>query len=261
MYLKRDSQNITPTTLSPIRILLADSDADKIEQVLSNTEQQFQPSVRVCKSYTDLLPMLKEELPEVLLLGMFDTLNFFAICQKCHDTWEHLPIILLSRQISIDDQFRQVAIGKGAIDVVPNDLFHLNQLLHKFHRQLTTRSQADTTNTVQTVLTAMQEITEIGNKFFGPLAQGNYWRKTHANVLAEYSELHHWSANHFGVISCNNDILQSQLTEQDLQSLRKWVHLYISECERIIIDFGNILKNSNLSPFARQLLPDVVSSG
>jgi CheY-like chemotaxis protein len=275
MYPKSDNQETPASNLSPIRILLADSDMSKIEQVISYTEKEFQPSVRICKSYSYLLPMLKEELPEVLLLGMFDALNFFAVCQKCHETWEQLPIILLSSQIAVEDHFRSIAIKKGAVDVVPTDLLELDRLLNELHRhqQLKTTLpevqplkvnakmvQAVSTTTAQAALTAMREITEIGNNFFGPLAQGNYWRKVHASIVDEFPSLQNWSADHFGVISCNESILESQLTEEDLRGLRRWVDLYIREGERIIVDFGGILKKSNLSYSAIQLLSSAVSS-
>lgn len=258
MYPAKVDQNIETTESSVIRILLAESDQIKIEQVVFFLEQKFHPSIHFCKKYSDLLPMLKEELPELLLLGMFDSLNSLVICRKCHETWEQLPIIILSKQASINENDRRSAISMGATDVVPNDLLHLDQLLFGFHRQLMA-----TTNTVtaQTILTATREITEVGNNFLGPLAQGNYWRKTHSAIVDEFPVLQSWSVSHFGIVSCNDGILQSQLTGKDLQGLRKWVHLYISECERIIVDFRDILRNSNLSPVATQLLSEPFSSG
>jgi CheY-like chemotaxis protein len=317
-----DDRNIQNTNLPSIRILLADSEPSKIAQVISYTEQQFRPVIRVCNSYIDLLPMLRAELPEVILLGLFEKFNSFYICQECHQTWEHLPIVLLSRQTIIDDCFRQMAINRGATDVIPHNLLGLDRLFQGLLqpkpttapqstsdksqiRPLTptsgetgmesppelrdlavhsmpevfsniecdqtggiqvvdvtfqTPSQIAATVTVQTMLTAMKEITEIGNNYFGPLAQGNYWRKAHARIIDRFPALKHWSADHFGIISCNETILQSPCTEKDLQSLRSWVGVYLSECERIIVDFGDILKKSNLSPAALQLLSDLASS-
>jgi hypothetical protein len=341
-----DDRNIQNTNLPSIRILLADSEPSKIAQVISYTEQQFRPVIRVCNSYIDLLPMLRAELPEVLLLGLFEKFNSFYICQECHQTWEHLPIVLLSRQTIIDDCFRQMAINRGATDVIPHNLLRLDQLfqgllqpkpttapqstsdksqIHPITPRLVhlvgeptssssgeetspsripnsggtgmesppelrdlavhsmpevssniecdqtggiqavdftfqTPSQIAATVTVQTMLTAMKEITQIGNNYFGPLAQGNYWRKAHARIVDRFPALKHWSADHFGIISCNETILESPCTEKDLQSLRSWVGVYLSECERIIVDFGDILKQSNLSPAALQLLSDLASS-
>jgi CheY-like chemotaxis protein len=266
MYLKVDDRNIKNTEPSSIRILLADSDPVKIGQVIAHVEKQFQPLVRVCQNYDDLLPMLRGELPEVLLLGMFDTLNSFAVCRKCHQTWEHLSIVMLSRQTSGDDyfhQFRRTAMNMGATDVVSNDLLQLNRVLQELPQQrstLTNPAGIDAVVTVQTMLTALKEITEIGNNYFGPLAQGNYWRKAHARISDQFPAIQNWSADHFGLIGCNETMLQTQFTPEDLQSLRSWVSGYLSECERIIVNFGGILKNSNLSPAALLLLPDLASS-
>jgi CheY-like chemotaxis protein len=259
MYPVKVDRNIETTESSVIRILLAESDQIRVEQVVFFLEQKFHPSVRICKRYSDLFPMMKEELPELLLLGVLDSLNSLIICRKCHEVWEPLPIIMLSRQASIEENDRRSAIAMGATDVVPNDLLHLDQLFFSLHRQPV--AIANTTVTAQTILTATREITEVGNKFLGPLAQGNYWRKTYSAIVDEFPVLQSWSVSHFGVVSCNDDILQSQLTERDLKGLRKWVHLYISECERIIVDFRDILRNSNLSPAATQLLLEPFSSG
>jgi CheY-like chemotaxis protein len=266
MYSRVGDRTTNNTVLPSIRILLADSEPAKIGQVIAHVEQQFQPTVRVCESYSDLLPMLRAECPEVLLLGTFDTLNAFAVCRKCHQTWEHLPIVMLTRQTAGDEyfhQFRRTAIGMGAIDAVSNDLLQLDRLLQGLPPQRPTVTNAagiDTVITVQTMWIALSEITEIGNNYFGPLAQGNYWRKAHARILDRFPVLQNWSADHFGMITCNETILQTQFTAEDLQGLRSWVSGYLSECERIIVDFGGILKNSNLSPAALQLLTDLASS-
>jgi CheY-like chemotaxis protein len=266
MYSEVGDRTINNTVPSSMRILLADSEPTKIEQVIAHVENQFQPIVRVCQNYNDLLPMIRAEYPEVLLLGMFDTLNSFAVCRKCHQTWEHLPIVMLTRQNSNDDyfhQFRRTAISMGATDVVSNDLWQLDRLLQELPPQLPTVTNAagiDTVVTVQSMWSALNEITAIGNNYFGPLAQGNYWRKAHARMLDRFPVLQHWSADHFGTIGCNETILQTQFTTEDLQGLRSWVGGYLSECERIIVDFGGILTNSNLSPAALLLLPDLASS-
>lgn len=266
MYSEVGDRTINNTEPSSIRILLADSDSTKIGQVIAHVEKQFQPIIRVCQSYNDLLPMLRAECPEVLLLGMFDTLNSFAVCRKCHQTWAHLPIVMLTRQTANDEyfhQFRRTAISMGATDVVSHDLLQLDRLLQGLPPQLPTVTNSagiDTVVTVQTMSIALQEITAIGNNYFGPLAQGNYWRKAHARILDRFPVLQNWSADHFGMIACNETILQTQFTAEDLQGLQSWVGGYLSECERIIVDFGGILKNSNLSPAALLLLPDLASS-
>jgi CheY-like chemotaxis protein len=262
MNSQTDARNISRPKPSSLRILLADSDAVKIEQVVSFIEPRFKLSIQVCKQYIDLFPMLRQELPDLLLLGMFDTLNVFEVCQKCRAISSHLPIVLLSRQNSSNESFQyfqRIAIEKGAKDVISFDLLHLDRFLVAYTHQKNSTSSAPKV-TVEMMLAATIEITGIGNNFFGQLAQGNYWRKAHASVANEFTTLHNWSADHFGKISVKDEIRQDQVSTEDLQALRKWVYFYIQECERIIVDYRDILRTSNLSPLALQLLPDIVSS-
>ncbi len=241
----------------PLRIVMADSDATKVAEVAAYVGGKIPSTIRVCNRYPELLPLLKEELPDLLFLGFFDALNFFSICRMCRKNYEDLSIILLSRQTVIDDEMRRAASTQGATDIISTDLTELARILQPFM----VSTAISFVGTGQTILTAMNEINEVGSNFFGPLAQGNYWRKSHVQLLDAYPTLPKWSANYFGMISCDEAVLQSQLTEQDLQGLRQWVHLYICECQRVIVDFGDILQNSALSPSAVQLLPAPVFFG
>ncbi len=105
------------------------------------------------------------------------------------------------------------------------------------------------------ILNALIEIVTISNNYFGPLAQGNYWRKAHAQIVDEFPFMQYWSADHFSKLDCNESIRQQTLTDKDLQSLRAWVQLFVEECERIIVDFRFILNDAKLSPLAKILLP------
>ena len=104
------------------------------------------------------------------------------------------------------------------------------------------------------MLAGLEEIVTISNNYFGPLAQGNYWRKTHARLVDEFPLIANWSADHFSKIDCQANILERELTDEDIQSLRVWVVMFIEECERIIVDYRTILDNSDLSPLAKNLL-------
>jgi hypothetical protein len=106
------------------------------------------------------------------------------------------------------------------------------------------------------MLAALGEIVTITNNYFGPLAQGNYWRKSHTSIANDLPSLQNWSADHFSKISCNDIILEQELTNEDIQSLRIWVRIFIGECERIIVDFRVILNNSDLSSAAKDLLSE-----
>jgi hypothetical protein len=109
----------------------------------------------------------------------------------------------------------------------------------------------------QTILTALEEIVATSNNFFGPLAQGNYWRKAHDRLAATAPFLQNWSADHFGKISCDASISDRELTAAEIDVLRSWVHLFVEDCERVIIDYRLVLSNSNLSAPAKDLLPKI----
>jgi CheY-like chemotaxis protein len=260
--MKTEVSSLQSTSLGQVKILLADSDSSKISQVisqLSDASKEFSSSIRVCKSYFDLAPMLETELPDLLLLGMLEKFNYFVVCDECHTKWSSLPIVLLSRQQHVDDAFYQLASSKGATDIITKDLDKLDLLLQKLSKKNNKDCTLPNIN-AQTIVAAFGEITEVSKIYFGTLAPGNYWRKAHTHIVNEFPSLQNWSADHFGVVSCNKSILQSKCTNEDLHDLRRWVSVFISECERIIVDFGDILKKSNLSPTALQLLPSAVSS-
>ncbi len=272
MYPKFDELNTNKTHSSSIRILLAEADVAKAKQVTLFVNQNLQTSIRVCKNYHDLVPMLQEDLPEILLLGILDRFNSLDTCHECHQIWSQLPIVLLSRQSSIDDyfqNFRRLALTKGAKAVVTHDLRQLDELIRAVAAQpknsivpmVEPLPSAIIANVAgHNILAAITEINEVGSKYFGPLAQGHYWRKSHARLVAEFPLLQNWSADHFGIISCDDSIRQSQCAIEDIRGLRRWVGAYINECERIIVDFGEILKNSQLSRSTLELLLELVIS-
>jgi hypothetical protein len=104
------------------------------------------------------------------------------------------------------------------------------------------------------LLTILQEIVAISSEHFGSLALGNYWRKAHSQVLGESLFLQNWSADHFGKISCNESILERELTDEDIYVIRLWVQKFIEECKRTKVSFREILDDSNISLMAKYFL-------
>jgi CheY-like chemotaxis protein len=245
-------------SLPAVKILLAESDPSTIAQIISNTDRELQGSIQVSKNYYDLLERITEEAPDLLLLGKIDNFNCFDICQECHKIRDNLSIILLSKQSVIDSSFRQLALSKGATDIITNDPIQLNQLFEKLHRLAssgeTNSNVSSSLITGEMMLVALQEIAAIASNYFGALAQGNYWRKAHDRIVDEFPSLANWSADHFGKLGCNDNLLGEELTAEEVESLRIWVSIFIEECQRIIVDFGAILAIADLSDTAKQLL-------
>jgi hypothetical protein len=65
-----------------------------------------------------------------------------------------------------------------------------------------------------------------------------------------------WSVNHFGKISCDDSILEKELTQEDIQGLQFWVQAFVAKCERIITNYTEILNDSSISSTAKSFLSD-----
>lgn len=253
------TNNIIDTDLPSIQVVLAESNPFEIDRLRLNIDREFQAGIKVVKSYDDLIAKITEESPQLVLLGRIDRFNYFDICKNCHEIREKLPIFLLSREETISDSFLKLAKSRGLTDIIDPDPVKLNLLFQTIDRSSIYRLQIgepsiDLPIVGQTMLIWLEEIITISNNYFGPLAQGNYWRKSRAQIIDEFPFVSNWSVDHFSKISCNENILNQELTSGDIQSLQVWVRIFVKECERIIIDFRSILNNSDLPPLAKDLL-------
>jgi hypothetical protein len=290
MYTSIKLRNMTDAALPPFIILLAESSLVEIERIGSTIDPEFRPIIKIAHNYHELLESLIQERPQIVILGRIDIFNYLEICQGCHKIREQLPIVLLSKQEVISDSYRQLVKTCGLTDAITHDPVKLNQLLltltlHKtidypsieepFELitgdepinqridnkllelavdELSSQQLLEPLLTGRMMLAGLEEIVAISNNYFGPLAQGNYWRKAHACIIDEFPSIENWSADHFSKLSCNDNILDRELTTEDLQSLRIWVQFFIKECERIIVDFKAVLNQSAISPLAKDLL-------
>jgi hypothetical protein len=292
MHTSIELKNMTDIDLQPLQILLAESNPAEIDRIMANIDREFQVGIKIAKNYQQLLERTTLERPQLVVLGKIDNANYSEIAQACHKIQHKLPIVLLSSQGIIIDSFRQLVKTCGLTDVITRDSDSLNQLCAKIVKSNRDRqanlplgkppalpnrqhftSQPLGTPTAQNIseratsqpqiqphilgrdmLAALEEIVTVSNNYFGPLAQGNYWRKSHDRIVGEFPAIQNWSADHFSKLSCNESMLVQELTAEDIQSLRVWVRLFIEECERIIIDYRSILDTAGLSPLATDLL-------
>jgi CheY-like chemotaxis protein len=248
------TNNTTVSNLPSTQILLAESDLLEVARIRAKIDREFQYRIKIIKNYNELILEVAKEQPQIIILGRIDKLNYFEVCQACRKLWSEMPIVLISRQEMINYSFRQVVKSYGVTEIISQDFEKLNQLLQTLDLlQQPTNNPDRPIVTGEMMLEALSEIVTVSNNYFGPLAQGNYWRKAHARV-GESEFMLNWSADHFSKLNCNDNILEQELTDQDIQSLRAWVQNFIEECDRIIIDFGVILHNSELSSLAKDLL-------
>ncbi len=251
-------KNTIDPKLPAIRVLLAERGPLEIVKVRISMVDNTQIMLGIVSSYDQLLESITKEQPHLVILGNIDVTDYFTICQGCRAIYDKLLIILLSNQEITNDSFREVLKSYGVIDTISsNDLTKLNgifdQLLMTSHQQ-TGKKQLQPIATGQMMLVSLNEIIAISNNYFGPLAQGNYWRKAHALVIEQFPFIQNWAVDHFSKVTCLESILELELTDKDMQCLRIWVQFFIEECERIIVDYGKILKSSDLSLPAQDLL-------
>jgi hypothetical protein len=247
------------TNSSQIRILLAESDSSESALIRSNVNLGFQNTIKIVNNYNELLASILQEQPQLVLLGKIDKSTYSEIVQACHKLQENLPIFLLSRQKIIIDSYRKLVKSCGLTDIIVRDSAELNQLLLQILdlpilEQSINQPPEQPSIVGRMMLAALEEIVTVSNNYFGPLAQGNYWRKAHARIVDKFPSLQKWSADHFSKLSCDESILERELTDKDIQSLRIWVEFFIEECERSIVDYRTTLSNSDLSPSVKDLL-------
>lgn len=253
-----EANNIIDLDLPSIQVVLAESNPFEVTRIRLNIDQEFQSGIKVAKSYNELIAMIIVQRPQLVLLGRIDRFNYFDICRDCHEIREKLPIFLISREDSISESFLKLAKTRGLTDIVESDSTKINLLFKAIGKPVYLPQISGELLEIpivgQTMLGWLEQIVAISSKYFGPLAQGNYWRKSRAHVIDQFPFISNWSVDHFSKISCNEVILTQALTDDDIQGLCLWVKLFMAECERIITDFRSILNNSDLSLLAKDLL-------
>ena len=253
--------NTIEANLPSVRAILAESNSFEVDRIRSSVRQEFQAGIQVAENYNELIAKLSQELPQLVLLGRIDRFNYFDICKGCHEVRAKLPIFLISREEKISDSFLKLAKTRGLTDIIEPDPVKLNLLFQTIAQSIDLLNSLEPTAPLVELpivgikmLEWLEEIIAISNNYFGPLAQGNYWRKAHAKNIGEFPTIANWSVDHFGKVSCSETILTQALTNDDIEGLRRWVKTFIEECERIIIDFRSILNHSDLSLLAKDLL-------
>jgi hypothetical protein len=235
--------------MSKTPVLLVESSPAEIAKVRSNIDNEFQSLIKTISNYRELLEVIDREPPQLVILGRFDKFNYFEIGEELHKIQARLQIVMLCHQEVITNSFCQ-ALKKNNITAISAKEYHrLNQILNTVDRPIDLPSF-----TGEMVLAIFQEIVVISNNHFGKLAQGNYWRKSRDLVIDKYPSVRYFSADHFGKIGCDRELLERELTDPEIQGLRLWVQKFIEECERSKSNFGDILDDSNISVLATYFL-------
>lgn len=268
---------VDSTFLRNQSILIAESKGVTCEPIKARLTQ-LGAVVHHCHTTEELIKAHQRLKPRLLLLGTFpktNTLNFF---RQYRDVWQQTPVILLAHQPSVNDYFRNWAISQGIVNVVssapqnfeelqvaikdtlfpvlrPNELkAKTNVIPLRPHKHIEVISEKEhvfepfealSSITRYEMAIALNQVSSFSKKYFGNLAIGNYWRKTQNYLEENYPLLSRWQVNHWGEFDpflFETPELEEFLNEEELDSLKIWVLLFTKECERIVVDFPQLLK-------------------
>lgn len=260
------------------KIILAESQPIIFQPLFLQLKKDWR-FVQLCSNYKELIENCNKQLPDILVLGTLPEFNCLEIYRKCRNQWHNLPIILLVNQPVVNNYFKIWAIQKGISNVVSSYPQSFSHLLNAIEEVIQEESQdikqdrksipdLEQINTAKTpvrielpkmalgeALLALNQLTEYSNRYFGPLAIGNYWKKAYASVIDTNPWLQEWSIDYTGKIAYLSNINhEEKLTTEQLQSLQIWVQAFLQECQRVVVDFTKMLRKKHLSPQIDRLI-------
>ncbi len=116
-------------TVDSMRIVIAESNPKHLSALLEAIESIGKWILYPCAEYPELIQTLSSGAVDLLILGNVDQGSCFEICRLCRKEWEHLPIILVSHDLTIPDFYRHWVSDKGFGDVVSSDPANRNDLV------------------------------------------------------------------------------------------------------------------------------------
>ena len=255
---------------SLIHLALAESKSTLSQSILQEIKKDNRWVLDLCSNYQQLVQTVTRQSTDLILLGKLDDLSWLEVCRRCLKQWQNLPIILLVEQPEVSDFFRDWVIERGVHDVVS---IH-PQNVHLFQKALTknalkckvpTISQINSHSSVteincdtltwEATLVALNRLTKYSSSYLGPLAIANYWKKSHARLVTLHPSLEYWNIDYQGQITSPFITEQiAPLTPEQLRDVQTWVRAFLTECERIIIDFSQILQSKPISDDVSRLI-------
>ena len=254
-----------------IHLALAESKPTVSQIILQEIKKDNRWVPDLCSNYQQLVQTVTSQSSDLILLGKLEDLNWLEVCRRCIKQWQNLPIILLVDQIEVSDFFRDWALERGVYDVVsihPQNVHLFRKALMRNALKHTIKTSAQNDQNVSNVvaeqsdsltweatLVALNRLTKYSSGYLGPLAIGNYWKKSHASLVALHPSLEYWKIDHQGQISCPFISEQIEpLTNDQLQDVQTWVRAFLKECERVIVDFSQVLRSKSLSADVSKLI-------
>ncbi len=254
-----------------IHLALAESKPSVSQVILQEIRKDNRWVPDLCSNYQQLVQTVTRQSPDLILLGKLEDLNWLEVCRRCLKQWQNLPIILMVEQMEVSDFFREWAIDRGVYDVVsihPQNVHLFQKALIRNALKSVAQSasrrvrsipvQKDETLTWEATLVALNRLTKYSSGYLGHLAIGNYWKQSHASLVTLHPSLEYWKVDYQGQISCPFISEQiAPLTPEQLQDVQTWVRAFLKECERVIIDFSQILHSKALSADVAKLISPI----
>jgi hypothetical protein len=258
-----------------IHLALAESKPTVSQVILQEIKKDNRWVPDICSNYQQLVQTVTQQSSDLILLGKLEDLNWLEVCRRCLKQWQNLPIILLVDQLEVSDFFRKWVTDRGVRDVIsvhPQNVHQFQKALIRNILKITiadssqnnqnideeANSDKSDTLTWEATLVALNRLTKYSSSYLGPLAIANYWKKSHASLVSLHPSLEYWKVDYQGQISCPFISEQIEpLTLVQLQDVQTWVRAFLKECERVIVDFSQILQAKSLSADVSKLISPV----
>lgn len=255
-----------------IHLALAESKPTVSQVILQEIKKDNRWVPDICSNYQQLVQTVTQQSSDLILLGKLEDLNWLEVCRRCLKQWQNLPIILLVDQLEVSDFFRKWVTDRGVRDVISVHPQNVHQFQKALIRNILKIAIADSSQNNQNIdeeaksdtltweatLVALNRLTKYSSSYLGPLAIANYWKKSHASLVSLHPSLEYWKVDYQGQISCPFISEQIEpLNPVQLQDVQTWVRAFLKECERVIVDFSQILQAKSLSADVSKLISPV----
>ena len=269
------------------RLVLAESQPIIFHPLLKKLKKHTY-LIRICSTSEELISTCEQGLADILVLGTLPDINCLEVYRKCRHQWANLPIILLVNQPVVNDFFKTWATKQGINGVVSSYPQEFDQLIATIDKLVQNQSEKQPSEDIplppvppleeifsalkhidsqpETIqlgkaIAALNDLTQYSNRYFGALVIGNYWNKARARVIESNPWLNEWSVDHWGKIEYLSNSLQNELlTIEQFKSLQLWSRAFMKECQRVVVDFPNLLRTKHLSPEIDLLISSPISS-
>jgi CheY-like chemotaxis protein len=123
----------TKTSMRSLVVVLADSSLSNRSAVVEELRKDDHLAIG-CGECSEVEKALSQQIPDLLLLGNLSEISYLEAYRKYSSLYQDLPIILLTKEPTINQFFRDWAVSKGVNDVLSSCTENLYLLREKMRR-------------------------------------------------------------------------------------------------------------------------------